>query len=78
MDTGSQIDLFDSCDKYRNGYLQLYRTLIHVMREKPLNILEIGIWTMIPNSQSSIVGYSFNEYNPGLGLGENFCRADVQ
>lgn len=55
-------------DKDRNGYSPLYHTLFYNKRQEPLNILEIGIGTMIPGARSSMVGYALDNYAPGGSL----------
>lgn len=55
-------------DKDRNGYSPLYHTLFDKMKNDTLNVLEIGIGTMIPGARSSMVGYSLPGYAPGGSL----------
>lgn len=55
-------------DKDQHGYTNLYHTLFNHIKEQSLNILEIGIGTMIPNAYSSMVGYSLDGYKPGGSL----------
>ena len=55
-------------DKDRNGYSALYHTLFYNKRQEPLNVLEIGIGTMIPGARSSMVGYALENYAPGGSL----------
>ena len=55
-------------DKTRNGYIPMYHTMFKQMRNKPVDLLEIGIGTMIPGVQSSMVGYSLPGYAPGGSL----------
>ena len=55
-------------DKDRNGYSPLYHTLFHRLKNEPINLLEIGIGTMIPGVHSSMVGYSLPGYAPGGSL----------
>lgn len=63
-------DLFNKygSDKDRNGYAQVYHTLFHKMRNEPINMLEIGIGTMIPGVHSSMQGYALAGYKPGGSL----------
>jgi len=66
-------DLSDLINKYGsdkdvNGYVQLYHTLFREKRQQPIIFLEIGIGTMIPDSHSSMVGYSLENYKPGGSL----------
>lgn len=55
-------------DKDLNGYSALYHTLFFKQRNDKLNMLEIGIGTMIPGMPSSMVGYSQPNYKPGGSL----------
>lgn len=55
-------------DKQRNGYTPLYTILFDHLRDRPMNIAEIGIGTMIPNVCSSMVGYALDHYKPGGSL----------
>jgi hypothetical protein len=63
-------DLFNKygSDKDRNGYAQCYTTLFHEKRHQPLTMMEIGIGTLIPGVNSSMVGYSLEGYKPGGSL----------
>lgn len=60
-------DLFNKhgSDKDRNGYSHLYSILFDKIKNDKLNILEIGIGTMIPNVPSSMKGYMSDSYKPG-------------
>ena len=55
-------------DKDRNGYTSLYDCLFRTMRTRDIALLEIGIGTMIPGVQSSMVGYALPGYEPGGSL----------
>jgi hypothetical protein len=55
-------------DKDRNGYAPLYHTLFYHQRQGPLNVLEIGIGTMLPGVRSSMIGYALEHYSPGGSL----------
>lgn len=55
-------------DKERNGYVPLYNTLFRARRKDTVNVLEVGIGTMIPDVHSSMVGYSLPGYKPGGSL----------
>lgn len=59
---------FFGSDKDRNGYSQIYHTLFHRMKDDEIDLLEIGIGTMIPGVVSSMVGYSLDGYAPGGSL----------
>jgi len=67
MDISQIINKYGS-DKDRNGYVPLYHTLFDKMKKDPLNFLEIGIGTMIPDVCSSMVGYGIGDYKPGASL----------
>jgi len=64
---GSLFNKYGS-DKDRNGYTPIYDTIWKNLRDKPIDMLEIGIGTMIPGVQSSMVGYSLPGYAPGGSL----------
>jgi hypothetical protein len=70
IDESDLADLFNKygSDKDRNGYSHLYDTLFSKMKNDKLNVLEIGIGTMIPNVASSMKGYMTDEYKPGASL----------
>lgn len=55
-------------DKARNGYIPMYHSFMKNMRDESIDLLEIGIGTMIPGVQSSMVGYSLPGYAPGGSL----------
>ena len=55
-------------DKDRNGYSHVYSILFDHLKDKPLNVLEIGIGTMTPNACSSMKGYMPDTYKPGASL----------
>jgi trans-aconitate methyltransferase len=55
-------------DKDTCGYTPLYDILFSGMRERPLNVLEIGIGTMFPGAVSSMHGYAPADYRPGASL----------
>lgn len=55
-------------DKDRNGYSHLYSILFDKIKNDELNVLEIGIGTMIPNVNSSMKGYMPDTYLPGSSL----------
>lgn len=63
-------DLFNKygSDKDRNGYSHLYSILFDGLKNEKLNVLEIGIGTMIPNVSSSMKGYMPDTYSPGASL----------
>jgi len=71
--TDSQLDLADLFNKYgsdkdRNGYSHLYSILFDNLKNKKLNVLEIGIGTMVSDAQSSMKGYMPDSYKPGASL----------
>lgn len=55
-------------DKTVNGYAPIYHALFKHIKDRPINLLEIGIGTMIPHVHSSMVGYALNGYKPGGSL----------
>lgn len=55
-------------DKDRHGYTHVYHTLFYPLQLQFLNILEIGIGTMIPGVNSSMRNYSLAGYRPGGSL----------
>lgn len=55
-------------DKNINGYTPIYHSLFHPIRNNNINLLEIGIGTMIPSVPSSMVGYGIGDYKPGASL----------
>lgn len=63
-------DLFNKygSDKDRNGYSHLYSILFDNLKNDKLNVLEIGIGTMIQNARSSMKGYMPDTYVPGASL----------
>lgn len=64
---GSLFNKYGS-DKDRNGYTPIYNAIWKSLRDKPIDMLEIGIGTMIPDVQSSMVGYALPGYAPGGSL----------
>jgi hypothetical protein len=63
-------DLFNKygSDKDRNGYSHLYSLLFDRIKNDKLNVLEIGIGTMVENACSSMKGYMPDTYKPGASL----------
>jgi len=63
-------DLFNKygSDKDRNGYSHLYSLLFDKIKDEKLNVLEIGIGTMVPDACSSMKGYMPDSYRPGASL----------
>lgn len=55
-------------DKNDNQYTPIYHTIFNPIKNKNINILEIGIGTMIPNAPSSMLGYGSQSYKPGASL----------
>lgn len=55
-------------DKNINGYTPIYQSLFHPLRSNDINLLEIGIGTMVPSAPSSMVGYGIGDYKPGASL----------
>lgn len=67
MNLGELFDKYGS-DKNRNGYTPVYHSLFKHIKNKNINLLEIGIGTLIPGVPSSMVGYSLPGYKPGGSL----------
>ena len=67
MDLGQLFNHYGS-DKDLTGYTSLYHALFHHRRKEKLNLLEIGIGTMLPGAHSSMVGYALPDYSPGGSL----------
>lgn len=55
-------------DKDRNGYSHLYSILFDRIKNEKLNVLEIGIGTMVPGACSSMKNYMSDAYRPGASL----------
>jgi len=68
MKTLRQLIDFYGSDKTINGYTPIYQSIFYPLRNNDLNLLEIGIGTMIPNVPSSMVGYGSEHYAPGASL----------
>ena len=67
MDLSELFNYYGS-DKTQNNYTPLYHTLLHQLKEEHINLLEIGIGTMIEGAPSSMVGYALTGYKPGGSL----------
>lgn len=63
-------DLFNKygSDKDGSGYSHLYSILFDNMKNEKLNVLEIGIGTMLEGTCSSMKGYMQDTYKPGASL----------
>lgn len=61
------IDEFGS-DKNLSGYTTTYTELFESIRDKNLNILEIGIGTIIVGAKSSMSNTQIQNYKPGASL----------
>jgi len=63
-------DLFNKygSDKDRNGYTVLYQSLFKNLRQQPVDLLEIGIGTMLPDVYYSMHKYALPGYKPGGSL----------
>lgn len=55
-------------DKDRNGYTPYYEALFKHLRHRPVQVLEVGIGTLIPGACSSMVNYALPHYRPGGSL----------
>lgn len=67
MDLAGLFNMYGS-DKDRNGYSHLYSIIFDHLKNNEMNVLEIGIGTMIPNVSSSMRGYMPDTYKPGASL----------
>lgn len=73
-------------DKDRNGYTPIYHAVFKNLKDKPVDLLEIGIGTMLPGVMSSMQGYALPGYKPGGSLRAwrdffpkgNIVGADIQ
>lgn len=61
------IDKYGS-DKNKNEYTSIYHTIFNPIKTKNINLLEIGIGTMILDVPSSMAGYGGDGYKPGASL----------
>ena len=61
------IDKYGS-DKNKNEYTPIYHSVFNPLKNNNINLLEIGIGTMIQGVASSMVGYGGEEYKPGASL----------
>lgn len=61
------IDNYGS-DKNLNEYTPVYQSIFHPLKNNDINLLEIGIGTMIPDVLSSMFGYGGKNYKPGASL----------
>ena len=64
---GSLFNKYGS-DKDKNGYTQFYDSIFKNIRNQPVDLLEIGIGTLIENAPSSMLGYGLPGYKPGGSL----------
>jgi hypothetical protein len=55
-------------DKNLSGYTPTYTEIFESIRDKNLNLLEIGIGTVIPGAQSSMASTQIQNYKPGASL----------
>jgi SAM-dependent methyltransferase len=67
MELDELMNMYGS-DKARNGYVPMYHSFLKHLRDRPIDLLEVGIGTMIPGVPSSMVGYSLPGYAPGGSL----------
>jgi len=67
MDLAELFNKYGS-DKDRNGYSHLYSILFDNIKNNTLNVLEIGIGTMIPGVSSSMKNYMPDTYKPGASI----------
>lgn len=64
----SELFNFYGSDKDRNGYTPVYDAILQHRRAEPIQLLEIGIGTMIPEAFSSMHGFALDGYKPGGSL----------
>jgi hypothetical protein len=55
-------------DKDRNGYSSLYNALFLPLKEASVQLLEVGVGTMVPGAASSMKYYMPDDYLPGASL----------
>lgn len=75
-------DIFNKygSDKDRNGYSHLYSILFDHLKNESLNVLEIGIGTMVAGATSSMKHYMPDSYRPGASLrawNEYFVNSNI-
>ena len=68
MKTLSEIIDFYGSDKNLSGYTPYYTDIFESIRQTKLNLLEIGIGTIIPTAQSSMANTRIENYKPGASL----------
>ena len=61
------IDSYGS-DKNLSGYTSYYIEIFESIRQNKIDLLEIGIGTIIPSAQSSMARTSIKNYKPGASL----------
>lgn len=55
-------------DKSRHGYAPVYEALLMLRRLDRMNLVEVGIGTMIPDAYCTMKGYVPSHYRPGGSL----------
>jgi hypothetical protein len=68
MKTLTEIINWHGSDKNLSGYTPYYIEIFETIREKKIDLLEIGIGTIIQNAQSSMANTSIRNYKPGASL----------
>jgi hypothetical protein len=68
MQTLRQLIDFYGSDKNLNEYTPIYQSLFYPIKNNSINLLEIGIGTLIPSVPSSMVGYGLSHYKQGASL----------
>jgi hypothetical protein len=69
-----QPDIDDLLNKHasdkqsQNGYGPIYHALFKNLRDAPIDLLEIGIGTVLPNVYCSMYGHDLPGYRPGASL----------
>jgi len=55
-------------DKYVNKYVPVYHALFKHLRDQPITMLEVGIGTLIPDVQCTMLGFAQPGYKQGGSL----------
>lgn len=67
-DLDDLLNLHASDKQSQNGYGPIYHALFKHLRDQPINLLEIGIGTLLPNVYCSMYGHDLPGYKPGASL----------
>lgn len=55
-------------DKAQHGYTPMYHAILKHMRNQPVDLLEVGIGTIIPDAPSTMRWCGLGDYKPGGSL----------